>query len=190
MNLVQKYDTLTQNLRHNPNDIASLGELILLYPHAKNTFDYEITNSIELYVDNFGHNQATADFLTQQVRQNPQDKTDFSDLLDGLYATKTIVLTELKTYQSYTDIECFFDFILDLKTSKNIELVFLVNLLTELSSEINPNNLTYTILTDTLDYMTGWYSLNSIVPDKPIANFIENLKNPLSKNDKITQILT
>lgn len=180
MDLVQNYDTLTQNLRHNPNDITSLCELVLLYPQAKNAFDHEIANSIELYVNNLGHNQAIADFLAQQISQNSQNKNDFSDLLNGLYAIKTIVLTELKAYQTYTDIERFFDFILDLKTNKNIELAFLVNLLNELSGEIQ-EDIAYTILTDTLDYMVGWYSLSLIVPSTSIANFIENLKKSVHK---------
>lgn len=96
--------------------------------------------------------------------------------LNGLCAFKTHILKELATYQNYAEIERFFDFIIEIKNSKNIDLDSLVNLLTQLARDIKQDSLAHDILTDTLDYMTGWYSLNSIIANTPRANFIKNLK--------------
>lgn len=177
MDFIKSYEILAKKLQQNPNDTYSLCELIAIYPHANDAFDHEIINSIELFVDSLGHNQVTVNCLTQKITrsQNPQEMNMFKELLDGLFAIKITVLNELETYQNYEDIEKFFDFILMLKTSKRMELDFLVDLLMKLTGEM-PEGLAYTILTDTLDYMVGWYSSSSILPNTSVANFIENLK--------------
>ena len=86
MLLLPTYNTLTRKLNENPDDIQTLLELVKLYPLANQLFDYEIINSIELYVSELGNNPKFINLL-KKIISDEQDKNIkffYSSLLEGL----------------------------------------------------------------------------------------------------------
>ena len=86
---------------------------------------------------------------------------------------KEEILNELNRYTDYEEINDFFKFLIRLDT-KDHSLKILIEVMTVISSEISDKSVKYAILTDTLDYLTGYYGY--IEPNSYKYKFIKMLE--------------
>lgn len=85
--------------------------------------------------------------------------------------TEDDIIGKLNQYRSYSNIQDFFEFVLEKITCRNDKLL-MIELLTKMTTSID-DEVQYNIVTDTLDYLTGFY--DSLNKNSQAYAFVEKL---------------